>query len=94
MADNTARAADFEAHKATYEGFINIGKISIVSLLNVMVCLILFTYGGTAGSIFGTIMIFAILIAAAIGMAMGSRGWIPAAGLFVLSGLIAIITAA
>ncbi|NRG17306.1 aa3-type cytochrome c oxidase subunit IV [Rhizobiales bacterium] len=94
MADNNSDTMEFEAHRATYEGFVNIAKISALALFNVLLCLIMFTFGGTAGSIFGWVMVFALLIAAAIGMALGSRGWIPGAAVFVLSGILAILTSA
>lgn len=94
MAENNSNSMDFEAHRATYEGFVNISKIIGVATINVLLCLILFSFGGTAGSIFGWVMIFATLIAAAIGMALGERGWMPSAVVFVLTGLVAILTAA
>ncbi|MBA5777309.1 aa3-type cytochrome c oxidase subunit IV [Stappia sp. F7233] len=93
MAEVTVQPSDFNAHKATYEGFINIGKISVVALLNVLLCLILFSFGGTAGTIFGWILMVALLIAAAVGIALGPKGWVPSAAVFGLSVLAAIVTA-
>ncbi|MXN65310.1 aa3-type cytochrome c oxidase subunit IV [Stappia sp. GBMRC 2046] len=94
MADNNANTMEFEAHRATYEGFVNIGKISAIALLNVLLCLIMFTFGGTAGTIFGWIMVFALLIAAAVGIALGARGWIPGAAVFVMTVVLSILTSA
>lgn len=93
MSDQTAQTMDYAEHERTYAGFINFSKVGTIALLNIMLCLVLFTFGGTAGSIFGTVFVLATLAAAAVGLAMGDRGWIPSAGVFVLTGLMAIITA-
>ncbi|MBD8876826.1 aa3-type cytochrome c oxidase subunit IV [Roseibium polysiphoniae] len=92
MSDNSAPAMDYEAHERTYEGFINFSKIGTVAVLNVMLCLILFAFGGTAATIFGWLMLVATLIATAIGMALGEKGWVPSAAVFGLTAVIAILT--
>lgn len=94
MAEVTVQPSEFDAHRATYEGFVNIGKIGVIALLNVLLCLILFSFGGTAGTIFGWILMIALLIAAAVGIALGSKGWIPSAAVFGLSVLAVIVVAA
>jgi hypothetical protein len=43
---------------------------------------------------FGWIALIATLVAAAIGLAAGDKGWIPSAGVFVLAGLASIIVTA
>ena len=92
MSDNSAPAMDYEAHEATYEGFINISKVGTVAVLNIVLCLILFSFGGTAATIFGWIMMIATIVAGAIGLALGSKGWIPSMAVFVLTALLAILT--
>ncbi|WP_417687102.1 aa3-type cytochrome c oxidase subunit IV [Roseibium sp.] len=92
MSDNSAPAMDYAAHEATYEGFINFSKVGTIAVLNVVLCLILFAFGGTAATVFGWIMLVGTLVAAAIGLALGAKGWIPSAAVFVLTGLLAILT--
>jgi hypothetical protein len=83
---------DYDAHEQTYEGFINFSKIGTIAVLTIVVCLIMFAFGGTAAAVFGWLMLIATLVATAVGMALGSSGWIPPAGVFVLSGILAILT--
>ena len=92
MSDNSAPAMDYEMHEATYEGFINFSKVGIVAVLNIVLCLILFAFGGTAATIFGWVMLIATIVAGAIGLALGDRGWVPSAAVFVLTGILAILT--
>ena len=94
MADNNAPSMDYAEHERTYTGFINFSKVGTVAALNVMLCLILFTFGGSAGTFFGWIALIATLVAAAVGLASGAKGWIPSAVVFVVASLIAIVTAA
>ncbi|MBO6508646.1 MAG: aa3-type cytochrome c oxidase subunit IV [Roseibium sp.] len=92
MSDENAPAMDYEAHEATYEGFINFSKVGTVAVLNIVLCLILFGFGGTTAVVFGWLMLIATMFAAAIGLALGANGWIPSAAVFVLTGLLAILT--
>lgn len=92
MSDQTAPAMDYAEHERTYEGFINFSKIGVVAVLNVVLCLILFAFGGTAAVVFGWILLIATIVASAIGMALGASGWIPPAGVFVLTVLVSILT--
>ncbi len=92
MSDNSAPAMDYDSHERTYEGFINFSKIGTIAVLNIVLCLILFGFGGTAATVFGWIMLIATIVATAIGMALGEKGWIPSAAVFVLTGLLAIVT--
>ena len=82
---------DYEMHESTYEGFINFSKVGVVALLNIVLCLILFAFGGTAATVFGWIMLIATLAATAIGLALGSNGWVPSAVVFVLTGALCIL---
>ncbi|EAV45718.1 MULTISPECIES: aa3-type cytochrome c oxidase subunit IV [Roseibium] len=92
MSDETAPAMDYDSHEQTYEGFINFSKIGTIAVLTIVVCLIMFAFGGTAATVFGWLMLIATLVATAVGMALGSSGWIPPAAVFVLSGILAILT--
>ncbi|WP_346892180.1 aa3-type cytochrome c oxidase subunit IV [uncultured Roseibium sp.] len=92
MSDNSAPAMDYEAHEATYEGFINFSKVGTVAVLNIVLCLILFSFGGTAATIFGWLMLIATIVAGSIGLALGAKGWVPSAAVFVLTALLAILT--
>ena len=92
MSDETAPAMDYQAHEATYEGFINFSKIGTIAVLNIVLCLILFSFGGTAAVVFGWLTLIASIVASAIGLALGASGWIPPAVVFVLTGILAILT--
>ena len=92
MSDETAPAMDYDAHEQTYEGFINFSKIGTIAVLTIVVCLIMFAFGGTAATVFGWLLLIATLIATAVGMALGASGWIPPAAVFVLRGILAILT--
>lgn len=92
MSDNSAPAMDYAAHERTYEGFINFSKVGTISVLTIVLCLVLFAFGGTVAHVFGWLMLIAMMITAAIGAAIGEKGWIPPAGVFVLTGILAILT--
>ncbi|TYC60540.1 aa3-type cytochrome c oxidase subunit IV [Rhodobacterales bacterium] len=91
MSDETAPAMDYDSHERTYEGFINFSKVGTIAVLNVVLCLILFGFGGTVAVVFGWLMLIATLVSAAIGIALGASGWIPPAAVFVLTGVLAIL---
>lgn len=92
MSDNTAPAMDYAEHERTYEGFINFSKVGTIAVLTIVVCLIMFAFGGTAATIFGWLLLIGTVVASAIGLAMGASGWIPPTVVFVLSGVLAILT--
>ncbi|MCV0425748.1 MAG: aa3-type cytochrome c oxidase subunit IV [Roseibium sp.] len=92
MSDKNAPAMDYDSHERTYEGFINFSKVGTVAVLNVVLCLILFGFGGTAATVFGWLMLIATLVSSAIGLALGASGWIPPALVFLLTGVLAILT--
>ena len=92
MSDNSAPAMDYDAHERTYEGFINFSKVGVVALLNVVLCLILFAFGGTAATIFGWLMLVATLVTTGVGLALGAKGWVPVAAVFVVTAVLAILT--
>ncbi|MCX2725343.1 aa3-type cytochrome c oxidase subunit IV [Roseibium salinum] len=92
MSDENAPAMDYEAHERTYEGFINFSKVGTIAALNVMLCLIMFGFGGSVATIFGWLMLIATIVASSIGLALGATGWIPPAAVFVVTGLLAILT--
>ena len=92
MSDENAPAMDYDAHERTYEGFINFSKVGTIAVLNIVLCLILFGFGGTTAVVFGWLMLIATIVASAIGLALGESGWIPPAAIFVLTGILAILT--
>lgn len=92
MSDENAPAMDYEAHERTYEGFINFSKVGTIAALNVMLCLIMFGFGGSVATIFGWLMLIATIVASSIGLALGATGWIPPAAVFVVTGILAILT--
>lgn len=91
MSNETAPAMDYDAHERTYEGFINFSKVGTVAVLNIVLCLILFAFGGTAAVVFGWLMLLATTIASGIGLALGASGWIPPTVVFVLTGILCIL---
>jgi hypothetical protein len=94
MAENMPSAMDYPEHERTYAGFINFSKVGTIAVLNIVLCLLLFTFGGGAGTFFGWIAMIATLVTGAIGMALGEKGWIPPAVVFAVTGLLAIVTTA
>lgn len=92
MSDENVPAMDYDSHEGTYEGFINFSKVGTIAVLNIVLCLILFAFGGTAATVFGWLMLLATLVASGIGMALGASGWIPPAVVFVLTGILTILT--
>ncbi|MCY1704804.1 MULTISPECIES: aa3-type cytochrome c oxidase subunit IV [Pannonibacter] len=92
MSSNSSTSMDYAEHERTYEGFINFSKIGTIAVLTIVITLAMFAFGGTAAVVFGWILTIANLVAIAAGMALGEKGWIPAAGVFVLAGLLALVT--
>ncbi|MES0811908.1 aa3-type cytochrome c oxidase subunit IV [Roseibium sp. SCPC15] len=91
MSDNNAPAMDYDSHERTYEGFINFSKVGTVAVLNIVLCLILFAFGGTAATVFGWLMLIATIVASAIGLALGATGWIPPAAVFLATGVLTVL---
>ncbi|POF31061.1 aa3-type cytochrome c oxidase subunit IV [Roseibium marinum] len=92
MSDDNAPTMDYDAHEQTYEGFINFSKVGTIAVLTIVLCLIMFSFGGTAATVFGWLMLIGTMVATAIGLALGASGWIPPAIVFVLTGILAILT--
>lgn len=92
MSDETAPSMDYNEHERTYDGFINFSKIGVIAVLNIVLCLILFAFGGTAAAVFGWILLIATIAASGIGIALGATGWIPSAVVFGLTVVAAILT--
>lgn len=91
MSDEIAPAMDYDAHEKTYEGFINFSKVGTIAVLNIVLCLILFAFGGTAATVFGWLMLIATMVACAVGLALGASGWIPPTVVFVLTGILTLL---
>lgn len=92
MVDESVPKIDIAEHQNTYATFINFSMIAVVVIFNTLVCLILFGYGGSTGTVFGTIFLLASFVAGAIGMASGKRGWIPPAIVFLCSVAVWVVT--
>lgn len=92
MSNETAPAMDYASHEQTYEGFINFSKVGTIAVLNIVLCLILFAFGGTTAFVFGWLMLLATVVASGIGLALGANGWVPPAAVFALTGVLCILT--
>lgn len=92
MAENTAPSMDYAEHEKTYAGFVAFTKVGVVACLNILLILSVFGFGGGWASVIGTVGLIATIVAAAIGMAAGAKGWIPSAVVFVILGLMTILT--
>lgn len=92
MPEDTVPAMDYASHERTYESFINFSKIGVIGVLTIVLCLILFGFGGTVAHVFGWLMLIANVLAIAVGAGLGQKGWVPAAGVFVLTGILTILT--
>lgn len=92
MSDDQAVKMDYEMHEGTYEGFLTFSKVGTIAVLNIVLCLIIFAFGsGILPTVVGWIMMIANAVAFAAGIAMGPKGWVPAAVVMVLTGLLAMI---
>ncbi|WP_434055413.1 MAG: aa3-type cytochrome c oxidase subunit IV [Roseibium sp.] len=92
MSDDNAPAMDYDEHERTYEGFINFSKVGTIAVINIVICLIMFGFGGTTAVVFGWLMLIATMVASAIGLALGDSGWIPPTAVTVLTIVLAILT--
>lgn len=81
---------DYPEHERTYSGFIAFAKIGVVNTLDVLLCLVLYAFGGGWGFTLGTILLLLTLAAAAIDLA--TMGVKASAAVFVL-GVVLIILA-
>ncbi len=81
---------DYAEHERTYERFISLIKQTVVHVINVLFCLLLVGFGGGSGHALAAFLLFLTLVAAAIGLALGRRGWIPG-GLVAFVGLVFIV---
>ena len=91
--DNKASNADFDQHNSTYEGFIRFSVIGTVAVLNLVLCLMLHTFGDGffVKWLVGVGGIFATLVATGLGIAVKSASWRPNGIVFVGLGLMAIL---
>lgn len=93
MADGSSKAMDYNDHENTYEGFIKFSTIAAAVVLTWIACLAAIAFGGTAGSVLGTILIILSFGGAVMG-AVSKKSAITAPGIvLVLSLLVLAITA-
>ncbi len=90
----TGAEMDYAEHERTFAGFVGLTKLSIAVSINVMISLVLYGFG-TAGTSFllGTLVLIALIIAAAIGLAM-NYSWKPSAFVAVIGIILVILTVA
>ena len=94
MADEPAPHSHYSDHLETYQTILNISKILVVAVATILVCLIVFSYGGTFGSVVGTILVILSIATSLGGLAARQGGWIAPGVVFILSGLAALYATA
>ena len=89
---NSKQDPQFEAHATTYDSFIRFSQIGTLACLNIVLCLMLHTFGEGffVKWLVGVGGIFAMIVATGIGLASKSASWRPNAILLIGFGLIAI----
>lgn len=92
MIDTVNSPMDYPEHERTYERFIGLIKLTVAGVLNVLLCLVLVAFAGSAGGMLSTLLLIATLVAAAIGLALGKRGWVPSAVVFALGVVLIVLT--
>ncbi|MDD7911872.1 MULTISPECIES: aa3-type cytochrome c oxidase subunit IV [Pseudovibrio] len=93
MADGSSKAMDYNEHENTYEGFIKFAKIGSAIVLTWVVCLAVIAFGGTAGSVLGTLLIIASFAAAVAGVVSKNSPMTMPGAVFVLSMVALLFTA-
>ena len=83
---------DYNAHQETYDRFISLIKVSVVAILNILVALILFAFGGTWSAWSGTLIIVLAIVAGVIGLFAGPKGYIPSVIVFVMGLGLVVLT--
>ncbi len=59
---------DFSVHQYTYKTFIKMIKILLITIFNIIICLLFFTFGGKNAIIVGFILLFFIIISCILGI--------------------------
>ena len=94
MTENNAPAMDYAEHEKTYAGFVAFTKVGVIACINVVLCLLIFGLGSGYSNLAGTVALLATIIAAVVGLFAGKKGWVPSAVVFVIAGVLAILTVA
>lgn len=94
MTENNAPSMDYAEHEKTYAGFLAFTKVGLIACINVVLCLLIFGLGSGYSNLAGTVALLATIVAAVVGLFAGQKGWIPSAIVFVVAGLLAILTVA
>ena len=92
MSDEAPPAMDYAEHERTYDGFIKFSKIATIGLCSLLWALVLFTFGGSYGPLFGSFILIAIVVAGIIGIFSSGDGSTPSAVVFGLATLLALFT--
>ena len=84
MSEEATSQMDVTEHQKTYEGFLAFSRVLIIAIFNILICLILFGFGGGFGAILGTFLLLATAFSVLVGLSEGERGWIVPGIVFVL----------
>lgn len=79
---------DYQEHEGTYDAFLELTKLTVVGVLNVLLCLILFTYGSFW---LGALVLLLLLAAVGLGLAQG-LSWKPSGYVFGLAALFVLFS--
>ena len=84
MSEEVSSQMDITEHQKTYEGFLAFSRVLIIAIFNILICLLLFGFGGGFGAVAGTVLLLATTFSVFIGLSEGERGWILTGIVFVL----------
>ena len=84
MSEESTSKMDITEHQKTYEGFIAFSQVLIIAIFNILICLVLFGFGGGFGAVLGTFLLLATAFSVLVGLSEGVGGWIVPAIVFVL----------
>lgn len=82
---------DYAEHERTYSGFIALTKITILAVIDAMLALVLFSFGGGAGFWLGTLLLLLTMIG--VGIGIFARGTVrPLVAVTVIGVLLMVIS--
>jgi hypothetical protein len=83
---------DYAAHERTYEGFLDFAKVGLVSVINTLVSLVLYSFGHTGAFLLGTLVLVLTLIAA--GIDIGTKSLKASLAVLVIGLVLFVLTVA
>ncbi len=84
MSEEISSQIDISEHQKTYEGFLAFSRVLIIAIFNILICLLLFGFGGGFGAVLGTILLLATGFSVVVGLSEREHGWIVTGIVFVL----------